>query len=437
MSVYSRPILPAQDINMTSETLLTKQEKQRAHWSVDGDYMFLEMLSQNSTCSAKSGLSIRHYPIDTVIINEVASSLSNNVPVNNIVQELAIKYPNKKAESRSLESVNLLVDFKRIIPEFSYQQLNSKHTNMCTRTIQPFYHIFEIGRPFRSKGIFLKDSKRFVKVIMEFNAHVIAHNLQSVDLNLFVRKAGKGSKLLEQWLTAMLVTHKQEMVNFLHACGIKLACSYIKSKLPSTQTFEEQRFLEAKSRPPKLVQMVLKEFMNQIIKQETDEAMVALGVPYMASADVTASQLDTESVDVAMDFVQTASTPKQPVNSTSLELVSEPYLMRNSMPMHANQHYKKESLYASPGYSQPQYPNTHIQVTHMRLLPAMLSIGREAQRRQLQCVKLMELFATRTMIIQVGLNIISGMLVCSHTPYHSKMERRIISMLPKESTARP
>ncbi|KAJ2218916.1 hypothetical protein IW143_002909 [Coemansia sp. RSA 520] len=365
MSVYNHPILPAQGMNMQPETLLTKQEKQRAHWSVDGDYMFLEILAQNSACSAKSGLSIRHHPIDTVIINEVASSLNNNVPVNNIVQELAIKYPNKKAESRSPESVNLLVGFKQILPGFSYQQLNSKHTNMCTRTIQPFYHIFEIGRPFRSKSIFLKDSKRFVKVIMEFNAHVIVHSLQSVDLSLFVRKVGKGSKLLEQWLTAMLVTHKQDMVNFLYICGIKLACSYIKSKLPSAQTFEEQRFLEAKSRPPKLVQMVLKEFMNQIIKQETDEAMVALGVPYTASADVMTSQLDTDSVDTSMGHmhpafnpasVQSASPPRQPVNSTSMKPASEPYLNRNSVPIHASQHYKKEGSYSSSGYSQPQYP---------------------------------------------------------------------------------
>ncbi|KAJ2160921.1 hypothetical protein GGH15_004860, partial [Coemansia sp. RSA 562] len=267
-------------------------------------------------------------------------------------------YPNKKAESRSPESVNLLVGFKQILPGFSYQQLNSKHTNMCTRTIQPFYHIFEIGRPFRSKSIFLKDSKRFVKVIMEFNAHVIVHSLQSVDLSLFVRKVGKGSKLLEQWLTAMLVTHKQDM-------------------LPSAQTFEEQRFLEAKSRPPKLVQMVLKEFMNQIIKQETDEAMVALGVPYTASADVMTSQLDTDSVDTSMGHmhpafnpasVQSASPPRQPVNSTSMKPASEPYLNRNSVPIHASQHYKKEG---------------------------------------------------------------------SHTLYHSKTERRTTSMLPKESTAEP
>ncbi|KAJ2851069.1 hypothetical protein IWW36_001416 [Coemansia brasiliensis] len=254
-----------------------KQEKQRAQWSVDGDYLFVKILAEHAECSAKHGLKMNHCPIDSAIINEVASGLNNNIDVAKLAQELAAKYPNKKLEGRSVENINLLISLKQHMPEFTYRQLNSKHTNMCTRTIIPFHDIIDIGRPFKSKTIFDKDCKRFVKVIMEFYSYVIANSIHTVDLNLYARKSGKGSKLLEQWLTAMLNTHKQNMVNFLYACGIKLAKAYIKSKRAASRTFEEARFLESNSFPPKIVQMVLREYIDHIAKNEIDDA--ALGMP--------------------------------------------------------------------------------------------------------------------------------------------------------------
>ncbi|KAJ1750550.1 hypothetical protein LPJ79_002824 [Coemansia sp. RSA 1821] len=260
---------------------IAKSEKQRAQWSVDGDYLFVKILAEHAECSAKHGLKMNHCPIDSAIINEVASGLNNNMNVDLLAQELAAKYPNKKLEGRSADSINLLISLKHHMPQFTYRQLNSKHTNMCTRTIIPFHDIIDIERPFKSKTIFDKDCKRFVKVIVEFYSYVISYGINSVDLNLYVRKSGKGSKLLEQWLTAMLNTHKQNMVNFLYACGVKLASAYIKSKQPASRTFEEARFLESQSFPPKIVQMILREYIDHIAKNEIDDA--ALGMPVTQS----------------------------------------------------------------------------------------------------------------------------------------------------------
>ncbi|KAJ2449821.1 hypothetical protein EV183_004670 [Coemansia sp. RSA 2336] len=253
-------------------------DSQRAQWPTDDGYLFVKILAEHAECSGKQGLKLNHCPIDMAVIDEVAVALANNVDVGMLAQSLAAKYPNKKLEGRSADSINLLISFKQHIPQFTYRQHNHKHTNFCTRTIIPFQDIFNIGRPFKSKNIFDKVCKRFVKVIIEFYSHIISFGIHSVDLNLYARKSGSNSKQLDQWLTAMLNTHKQNMVGFLFACGVKLATSYIKSKRPESHTYEETRFLEAQSFPPKIVLMILREYLDHIAKHDVDDAMLGMSV---------------------------------------------------------------------------------------------------------------------------------------------------------------
>ncbi|KAJ2779993.1 hypothetical protein H4R18_003693 [Coemansia javaensis] len=250
----------------------SRHEKQRAHWSVEGDCLFVSILAQHTVCNEEEGLIINHKYVDPAIIEDVGRSLARRVPVDDLVQELSIKYPNKREDGRSPESVNLIVELKSRMPAFSYQQLNHKHINMWTRSISPFRLLYQTGALFRGKSVFHKDYKRFVKVIMVFNAHVIINGIRAVDPDVFVRKAGKGSKLLEQWLTAMLKIHKQRMANFLYKCGIKLASSYIASKPVAERTPEEHAFLKATTFYPKAVQAVLKDYMDQIVNMESSDA---------------------------------------------------------------------------------------------------------------------------------------------------------------------
>ncbi|KAJ1719086.1 hypothetical protein LPJ61_006387, partial [Coemansia biformis] len=82
----------------------SRREKQRAHWSVEGDSLFVSILAKHAMCDEKEGILINHRYVDPAIIDDVSRALSRNVAVDDLVQELAIKYPNKKEDSRSHDS---------------------------------------------------------------------------------------------------------------------------------------------------------------------------------------------------------------------------------------------------------------------------------------------------------------------------------------------
>ncbi|KAJ2807533.1 hypothetical protein H4R21_000438 [Coemansia helicoidea] len=277
-----------------------RYERQRAHWSAEGDALFVSILAKHSTLDEQEGLITNHRHIDPAIIDDISRALGRNVAVEDLVQEMAIKYPNKKVDGRSYDSIALIIEMKRAMPKFTHLQLNHKHINMWTRTIYPFCTLSRTGELFRGKSVFHKDNKRFIKVLMEFISYVIANGLRGVDPDLFGRKVGRGTKLLEQWLAAMLKTHRQRMANFLYKCGIKLACLYIRSKLAAERSPEENAFLESTSFTPKAVQTVLKEYMEQISNQEhAERTMPFQDTDALDSAATDASLDDGSNVDVA------------------------------------------------------------------------------------------------------------------------------------------
>ncbi|KAJ2708566.1 hypothetical protein H4R19_004683 [Coemansia spiralis] len=288
-----------------------RRERQRAHWSAEGDALFVSILAKHSTLDEREGLIASHRHIDPAIINDVSRGLTRHVAVEDLVQELAIKYPNKKDDGRSFDSISLIIEMKSRMPAFTHLQLNHKHINMWTRTVYPFCSLGRSGELFRGKSIFHKDHKRFIKVLMEFYSYVIINGLRDVDPGLFGRKAGRGTKLLEQWLTAMLRIHKQRMANFLYKCGIKLACLYIRSKPAAGRTPEESAFLESTSFTPKAVQAVLKEYTEQFSKRETAEQTEPYPDPDSADDCLAAASDgdDTSNVEVADVYAVDCSEP--------------------------------------------------------------------------------------------------------------------------------
>ncbi|KAJ2688787.1 hypothetical protein H4R19_006543, partial [Coemansia spiralis] len=58
------------------------------------------------------------------------------------------------------------------------------------------------------------------------------------------------------------------MVNFLYACGVKLATSYILSKRTEKRASQDECFLSAKVPSPDQVVVVLKELLRLIVRSE-------------------------------------------------------------------------------------------------------------------------------------------------------------------------
>ncbi|KAJ2449820.1 hypothetical protein EV183_004669 [Coemansia sp. RSA 2336] len=249
----------------------------RAHWSAELDYRFVKTLAEHTVCNEQDGIVFKHKYADAEIIEDVSRDIANKKPIQAIVHDLAIKFPNKIEQHRSRECIELLMTLRNIIPEFNFQQINNKHINMWTRVIVPFRQAFDCGTLYKGKSMLHKDCKRFTKAIMEFIANASIKGVNNVDYNIF-RKPGKGSKLLEQWITAMLHTHKLDMVKFLIACGARLAFTYLKSRPAETLNFNEQNYLRTAEHSPKEILVILKRYMDDIIRQENIDSSAELGV---------------------------------------------------------------------------------------------------------------------------------------------------------------
>ncbi|KAJ2779992.1 hypothetical protein H4R18_003692 [Coemansia javaensis] len=245
----------------------------RASWSTNDDHIFVSILARHSVCNERQGLVLNHMSVDAKIINDVAKGLGGGVDIDELVRQLAAKYPAKKKEHRSHACINLITEMKKKIPRYSYQQLNNKHINMWTRTIAPFRQMFDCGSPYKGKSPFHRDCKRFIKVLLEFLSNMIANGVTQVDLQVFARRADKGCKLLEQWLTAMLATHGVGMVNFLYACGVRVATAFINGKNLKDRSAEETRFLNTELHTPKEVHTVLRAYMDRIATCEALDAI--------------------------------------------------------------------------------------------------------------------------------------------------------------------
>ncbi|KAJ2782479.1 hypothetical protein H4R18_002231 [Coemansia javaensis] len=245
----------------------------RMQWSPNENYIFVSILARHSVCNERQGLVLNHMSVDAKIINDVAKGLGGGVDIDELVRQLAAKYPAKKKEHRSHACINLITEMKKKIPRYSYQQLNNKHINMWTRTIAPFRQMFDCGSPYKGKSPFHRDCKRFIKVLLEFLSNMIANGVTQVDLQVFARRADKGCKLLEQWLTAMLATHGVGMVNFLYACGVRVATAFINGKNLKDRSAEETRFLNTELHTPKEVHTVLRAYMDRIATCEALDAI--------------------------------------------------------------------------------------------------------------------------------------------------------------------
>ncbi|KAJ1727916.1 hypothetical protein LPJ61_004327 [Coemansia biformis] len=274
MSAAISHVKPAQSCKAEEEVNTKAVEESamfkgmRAHWTADNDCQFVTTLARHTVCNERQGLILNHKYIDQVVVKDIATGLDNNVSIDDLVHELAQKYPTKKEEHRSHECIELITELRKKLPQFGYEQLNHKHINMWTRTIVPFRQLFDAGTLFRGKPMVHKDCKRFTKAIMDFLANIITNGVTNIDTNMFLKKDDKSGKLLEQWLTAMLVVHGQAMVRFLYVCSVKLAVSFIDSKRVGERTPEDAWFLEAANHTPQQVELVLKEYMTHIIRNE-------------------------------------------------------------------------------------------------------------------------------------------------------------------------
>ncbi|KAJ1720927.1 hypothetical protein LPJ53_004505, partial [Coemansia erecta] len=187
-----------------------------------------------------AGLVLKHKYVDPSIIEFAEESLNKKDKLEDIARLLESKFPNKRAEHRSVECLSLLVELRSKTPEFTFHQLNHKHINMWTRTIVPFRHLFDSGLLFKGKSIFHKDCKRFTKCIIDFLTFSASKAASSGIENAFTRGPNQGNKLLEQWLGIMLGIHKSNMADFLYKCAARLARTYINCKQPQTITKSDQ-----------------------------------------------------------------------------------------------------------------------------------------------------------------------------------------------------
>ncbi|KAJ2784706.1 hypothetical protein GGI15_002181 [Coemansia interrupta] len=188
----------------------------RAVWTAAADYSFVHTLASHTVCNGATGLLLKHKYVDPSIIEFAEESLNKEEKLEDIAKLLESKFPNKRAEHRSVECLSLLVELRSKTPEFTFHQLNHKHINMWTRTIVPFRHLFDSGLLFKGKSIFHKDCKRFTKCIVDFLAFTVSKAANSGIENAFTRGPNQGNKLLEQWLGIMLSIHKSNMADFLY-----------------------------------------------------------------------------------------------------------------------------------------------------------------------------------------------------------------------------
>ncbi|KAJ2716961.1 hypothetical protein H4R19_000313 [Coemansia spiralis] len=265
-----------------AQTKPAQTKGMRAHWSAEDDYQFVFILAKYTVCNERQGLVINHKFIDTAIVDDVAAGLENKTPVDKLVGELAQKYATKKEANRSFDCINLMKEMREKLPRYNCEQLNYKHVNMRTRSIVPFRQLFDSGQLYRGKQMSHKDSRRFTKAIIDFFVHIIAHGMEQADPKMFIKSEDNGGKLLEQWLTAMLTHHSQDMVKFLFACGVKLAISFIDSKRVERRAPLDDYFIKATSHSPEQVLRVLKEMMAHIVRSDTYSDYTVPRIAYSA-----------------------------------------------------------------------------------------------------------------------------------------------------------
>ncbi|KAJ2851068.1 hypothetical protein IWW36_001415 [Coemansia brasiliensis] len=319
----------------------------RAHWSAELDYRFVKTLAEHTVCNERDGIVFKHKYADADIIEDVTRDISNKKPIDTIVHDLAIKFPNKIEQHRSRECIELLLTLQKIIPEFNFQQINNKHINMWTRVIVPFRQVFDCGTLYKGKSMLHKDCKRFTKAIMEFIASVSSKGINGVDLNMF-RKPGKGSKLLEQWITAMLHTHKLDMVKFLIACGARLAFTYLKSRPMDSLTFNEQKYLETSSHTPKEILVILKRYMDDIIRQENIDSSSDLGTVVELIHESPLQSLHQQPASMCSGF-------QSPKSSTPTPSINYPQPAVRPLQHPMQQHYAASSAARYPGHMASYY----------------------------------------------------------------------------------
>ncbi|KAJ2691949.1 hypothetical protein GGH99_002049 [Coemansia sp. RSA 1285] len=248
----------------------------RAQWTMELDYHFVRTLAQYTVCNSVDGLILHNKYVDPAIIRYVESALKANVDLRDLELDLSVRYPNKKKEHRSLEALQLLVELKSTTPSYTHQQLNHKHINMWTRSIVPFRHLHEGGTLFKGKTVFHKDCKRFAKALMEVLSYTVYSGPTVGALtSIFGKKAGQGSKLLEQWLNAMFEIHGTNMLDFMVSCALRLARTYVETKLSSARTADDLAILRESAPRTRLLLAALKEYLAKITEYEGLDSMAA------------------------------------------------------------------------------------------------------------------------------------------------------------------
>ncbi|KAJ2427530.1 hypothetical protein GGF47_001736, partial [Coemansia sp. RSA 2524] len=248
---------------------------------------------------------------------------------------------------------------------FNFRQINNKHINMWTRVIVPFRQVFESGTLYKGKSMFHKDCKRFNKVIMEFVASINTTGLEKANYNMYCR-AGKGSKQLEQWLTAMLHIHKQNMVEYLFSCSAKMAFTYICSKGKTSCSQRELEFLNTTSHSPRSILLALKDYMDEIVKYEkldsTSDPSLVAEIMAMRNSNYNAEPKSP----VVMNLL---SVPSQPARRNLPSAPSQPVArgpenLLVSARLSANPNMQSAPQYLRP-YNSPQrysHPSNHYQM---------------------------------------------------------------------------
>ncbi|KAJ2555720.1 hypothetical protein IWW35_000482 [Coemansia sp. RSA 1878] len=360
---------PSNAVYTTASMFNTSAKGLRAHWAADVDYMFFETLAKHTSYTKQDGMAFNHKYADADIINDVTRDLAAKRPIPNIVQDLAIKFSNKIEQHRSHESIELLIELKKVIPEFNFRQINNKHINMWTRVIVPFRQVFESGTLYKGKSMFHKDCKRFNKVIMEFVASINTTGLEKANYNMYCR-AGKGSKQLEQWLTAMLHIHKQNMVEYLFSCSAKMAFTYICSKGKTSCSQRELEFLNTTSHSPRSILLALKDYMDEIVKYEkldsTSDPSLVAEIMAMRNSNYNAEPKSPVVMNLLSVPSQPArrnlpSAPSQPVARGPENLLVPARLSANPNMQSAPQYLRP---YNSPQRSEmySQMPEQHLRM---------------------------------------------------------------------------
>ncbi|KAJ2402628.1 hypothetical protein GGI23_000578 [Coemansia sp. RSA 2559] len=290
----------------------------RAQWTMELDYCFVHTLAQYTECNSIDGLVLRNKYVDPAIIRYVEAALQGGADLRDLAMDLSVRYPNKKKEHRSLEALQLLVELKHTTPSYTHQQLNHKHINMWTRSIVPFRHLHETGALFKGKTIFHKDCKRFVKAIMEVLSFAVYRGAAATLSSIFGKKPGQGSKLLEQWLSAMFDIHTNNMLDFMFGCAVKLARTFVATKPADTHTDDDLAVLNDARPSGKLLLRALKEYLAKIAECESLDSMA---MPFPGSMGPGAAMEAAEAAQgAAMGFY--SSRPGMPYPAPPAALAS-------------------------------------------------------------------------------------------------------------------